>query len=72
MSDSQISITPTDLLAMMAFEAQKIVSSSHQVAAGAQFPNPVAIAQVVQRMAAINSQLLSLIEEPAPKEEEAA
>ena len=49
MSD-KINVSPDDMLAMLAFRAQQIVSACGARASGAPFPDPLIISRVIAEM----------------------
>jgi hypothetical protein len=53
-------ITPQDVLAAISFEAQRIIASTNQHAAGAPFPDPAVLKQVLDRMTQLNNMLLTV------------
>ncbi len=53
-----VRISPQDILAMLAFEAQRIVSAAQQHAAGFPFPPPTQMKEVITRMANLNETLI--------------
>lgn len=53
-----LNISAQDLLAAIAFEAQRIVAASQQHAAGYPFPAPQLLQDVINRMTHLNSVLL--------------
>ena len=50
-ANSNLTVRSSDVLAMIAFEAQKIVAVMNHHAAGAQFPDPELLGQTIGRMA---------------------
>lgn len=63
MSDNampQLNVSAQDVLAAIAFEAQRIVSATQQHAAGYPFPKPELIKEVLDRMTHLNSVLLQV------------
>lgn len=56
----QLNVSAQDVLAAIAFEAQRIVSAAQQHAAGYPFPNPELIKEVLDRMASMNNVLLQV------------
>lgn len=63
-----LTMNASDLLAAIAFEAQRIVAAAGQHAAGAQFPEPEAIAKTIARMSELNGHLLMMQKAPANSE----
>ena len=59
MSDSY-KPTPDDLLAAIAFQAQRIVSAAAQTASGAAFVDPAALQSAIEHMLHLNGRLLEL------------
>lgn len=53
-----LNVSAQDVLAAIAFEAQKIVASAAQHAAGYPFPSPMQLQQVIDRMVVLNKILL--------------
>ncbi len=68
-----ISLNASDVLAAIAFEAQKIVAAAGHHAAGAPFPDPQLLAKVIARMGELNQSLMQLaqINQPAANDQAA-
>jgi hypothetical protein len=54
---SEVQITKQDLIAMIAFEAQRIVSASQLYAAGHPMPSPLVLKGIIEKMAGLNNVL---------------
>ena len=59
-ANSNLVVRSSDVLAMIAFEAQKIVAAMNQHAAGAQFPDPQLLGQTISRMAELQQTLVGM------------
>lgn len=53
-----LNFTAQDVLASLGFEAQRIAAAVGQHAAGAPFPNPLIIQQLIERMSHLNTTLI--------------
>jgi hypothetical protein len=53
--------TPQDVLAAIGFEAQRIANSVGQHSAGAPFPDPKALQEVINRMSELNTSLIHVV-----------
>lgn len=60
-----LTMTAADVLAAIAFGAQRIVAAAGQHAAGAPFPDPSLIAHELTRMSELNDALKAMQQEPA-------
>jgi hypothetical protein len=58
MSNHEVNFTAQDILAAIGFEAQRVAAGVSQHAAGAPFPDPKIIQQVLDRMTHLNKTLL--------------
>lgn len=58
--DGRLTISSSDVLSMIAFEAQKIVAVTNHHAAGAQFPDPHLLGQTIDRMAELQRTLVGM------------
>lgn len=56
----QLNVSAQDILAAIAFEAQRIVAATQQHAAGYPFPPPALLQEVIARMTHLNSILLQV------------
>ena len=63
-----LTVQASDVLAAIAFEAQRIVAATNNHAAGAPFPDPNGIDQVIARMSELNSALKAMQQVPANSE----
>lgn len=63
-----LTVQASDVLAAIAFQAQRIVAATNNHAAGAPFPDPKGIDEVLVRMSELNSALKAMQQEPANEE----
>lgn len=64
-----VNFTPQDILASIGFEAQRLAAAVGQHAAGASFPDPRIMQQVIDRMGHLNATLIKFtgILTPSPQ-----
>ena len=60
MSKNGIKFNASDVLGALALEANRIVASADAFAAGAPFPEPTKVKQVLERMLELNDVLIGL------------